>query len=66
MASCLLRLCFASGLRPLTFTDLIYFLSNGVLIVSKTNQSPEKTSGVAGLKRDTQFPINHFSRHSIL
>src|SRR5919106_1690316 len=50
----------------LLFMKLLYFLSNGVLIVSKTKQSPEKTSGVAGLERRTQFPAIHFSRHRLL
>jgi hypothetical protein len=43
---------------------LVYFLSNGVLIVSKTKQRPKKTSGIARLERGTQFPIHHFSGHS--
>src|SRR5436190_3879375 len=41
--------------------QLIYFLSYGVLIVSKTKQSPEKTGGVARLQRRSQVPIVHFS-----
>jgi hypothetical protein len=42
--------------------ELFYFLSNGVLIVSKTRQSAKKTSGVARLERGTQFPAIDSSR----
>src|SRR5438067_6721129 len=46
----------------LLFMELFYFLSNGVLIISKTKQSPKKTSGIARLERGTQLPTLHFSR----
>src|SRR5215467_3193538 len=45
---------------------LFYFLSYGVLIVSKTKQGSEKTAGIALLKRCAQIPNLHFSRHSFL
>src|SRR6266568_3184390 len=50
----------------LLFMKGVYFLSNGVLIVSKTKQSSKKTSGIAGSERHTQFPILHFSCECIL
>src|SRR5689334_4585237 len=49
----------------LLFMDGIYFLSNGVLIISKTNQSSKKTSGISRLERSTQFQTFHFSRHRV-
>src|SRR3979409_569718 len=48
----------------LLFMKPFYFLSNGVLIISKTLQSPKKTSGSARLERGTQFQTLHFSCHS--
>src|SRR6478672_4918180 len=49
----------------LLFMDGLYFLSNGVLIISKTNQGSKKTSGIARLERSTQFQTFHFSRHRV-
>src|SRR2546425_139439 len=39
------------------FMKLFYFLSNGVLLISKTSKSPKKTSRITRLERRTQFPI---------
>src|SRR5262249_607160 len=35
--------------------DVFYFLSNGVLLISKTMEGSEKTSGIARLERGTQL-----------
>jgi hypothetical protein len=40
---------------------LSYFLSYGILLISKTKQSPEKTGGIALLEWRPQIPIVHFS-----
>src|SRR5688572_20406229 len=47
----------------LLFIKLFYFLSYGVLIISKTLQSPKKTAGIARLERGTQIPVVQFSFH---
>src|SRR6476661_8350657 len=45
--------------------DVFYFLSNGVLLISKTMEGSEKTSGIARLERGTQLQTFHFSRQSL-
>ena len=45
--------------------DVFYFLSNGVLLISKTLEGSEKTSGIAQLEGGTQFQTFHFSRQSV-
>jgi len=41
--------------------DLFYFLSYGVLIVSKTKQGAKKAGRILRPERGTQFPAVHFS-----
>src|SRR5262245_54077269 len=41
-----------------------YFLSYRILLISKTSESPEKTSCITGLERSAQIPIDHFSVQS--
>src|SRR5262249_43946171 len=58
--------CALSRLRSLRSPQCLNFLSNGVLIVSKTQQSSKKTSSITRLQWGTQFPIFHFSCHSFM
>src|SRR5687768_14474300 len=48
-------------LTSLLFMKRFQFLSNGVLLISKTAERPKKTSGVARMKRSAQIPIDHCS-----
>jgi hypothetical protein len=41
--------------------DVFYFLSNGVLLISKTLKGSEKSSGITQLERGTQFQTFHFN-----